>query len=45
MVSVAGGKEGEGPREEATVSPSVVELPTSGASLVLCVSVHLRDNH
>lgn len=45
MVSVAGGKEGEGPREEAAASPSVVELPSLGASLVLCASVHLRDSH
>lgn len=43
MVGVAGGKEGEGPRDEVIASPSVVEALSSGTSLVLCVSVRLRE--
>lgn len=42
---VAGGKEGEGPKEEVIASPSVVEFFSSGTSLVLCVSVRLRENY
>lgn len=44
-VGVAGEKEGEGSREEVTASLSVVEFHSSDASLVLCVPVHLRQNH
>lgn len=37
---VAGGKRGEGPREEA--SPSIVGVLSLDTSLVCCVSLHLR---
>lgn len=44
VAGVAGGKEGEGPREEVIEPPNIVGVPSSDTSLVLCVSVHLREN-
>lgn len=42
--AVAGGKEGEYPREEVIGSPSVVRVDSLGNSQDLCVPVHLREN-